>query len=43
MNQSVKKVLESSNTVISNNLIEDFVVFLGPYQTVLESIRTDKL
>ena len=43
MNQSVNKILESSNTVIGKNLVEDFEVFLGSYQTVLESARTDKL
>ncbi|MBA7526093.1 hypothetical protein ES705_18253 [subsurface metagenome] len=43
MNQSVNKVLESSNSVIGKNLVEDFEVFLGSYKTVLESARTDKL
>lgn len=42
MNQSVNKVLESGNTVIGGNLVENFEVFLASYQTILESSRTDR-
>jgi len=42
MNQSVNKVLESGNTVIGRNLVENFEAFLGSYQTILEAARTDR-
>ena len=43
MNQSVNKVLESDNTVIGKELMENFKVFLVSYQAILEAARTDKL
>jgi hypothetical protein len=42
MNQSVNKVLESGNTVIGRNLLENFEAFLASYQTILEAARTDR-
>jgi len=42
LNQSVNKVLESGNTVIGRNLVENFEAFLASYQTILEAARTDR-
>ena len=42
MNQSVNKALESGNTVIGRNLLENFEAFLASYQTILEAARTDR-
>lgn len=43
MNQAINKLVESNNTVIGKNLLENFKNFLESYKTVLESSRTDKL
>jgi hypothetical protein len=43
MNQAVNKILESGDTVMGNNLKENFNNFLESYRAILESTRTDKL
>lgn len=43
MNQAINKMSESGDTVIGENLTENFKDFLNSYRTVLESYRTDKL